>query len=76
MELLLLEKWQLLLIHILKHGSTTFNSQQIYKTHEHFYPVVKLLLKKSYITLEKNNDNNEKFYILTLKGEILARILR
>jgi predicted transcriptional regulator len=70
-----LSKWQLLLITILKIGITSFNTQKIYLTRNHFYLVIKHLEKTGYIRLDKEN-GNEKFYTLTLKGEILARILR
>jgi hypothetical protein len=73
--MLQLEKWQELLIAFLKYGSLSFSNQRIYNDRNSYYSVVKSLLEAGYIKQESNNDQ-EKVFSLTLKGEILARILR
>jgi DNA-binding PadR family transcriptional regulator len=73
--MLKLEKWQELLLAFLKYGSLSFSQQRTYNSRNAFYSVIKSLLESGYVKNEENHDQ-EKIYSLTLKGEMLARIIR
>lgn len=63
-----------LFIFYMEEGVKTKDTKKIYKSTLSFYKSVKYLQEAGLITKSREKDNTNR-YFLTLKGEILARIL-